>query len=91
VRRRVIVRSGADLGVAIAEARRACGLTQAALAAASGVERSYLARMESGLSVVLLDRALRVLRRVGAQVVVELPEADSSAVLTADVDGGRTG
>jgi transcriptional regulator with XRE-family HTH domain len=48
------------------------------LAAASGVERSYLARMEAGLTVVLLDRALRVLRRLGADVVVELPDVGSN-------------
>jgi transcriptional regulator with XRE-family HTH domain len=75
VYRRVVVRSGSDFGVAIAEARQARGFTQAALAAMSGVDRSYLARMEAGLTVVLLERALRVLRRLGAEVVVELPDA----------------
>ena len=76
-RKRVVVRSGSDFGAAIAEARRSRGLTQEALAVASGVERSYLARMETGLTVVLLDRALRVLRRLGADVVVELPDVSS--------------
>ena len=76
-RRRVVVRSGSDFGVAIAEARRSRGLTQESLALASGVDRSYLARMEAGLTVVLLDRALRVLRRLGADVVVELPDVSS--------------
>ncbi len=75
VRRRVVVRKGSDFGVAIAEARQARGLTQEALAATSNVDRSYLARMEAGLTVVLLDRTLRVLRRLGADVVVELPDA----------------
>lgn len=71
--RQVAVRTGSDLGVAIAEARAARGLTQQALATAAGVDRSYLARMESGLTVLLLDRALRVLRRLGAEVYVRLP------------------
>ena len=78
VRRRVVVRSGSDFGVAIAEARQARGLTQEALAATSNVDRSYLARMEAGLTVVLLDRTLRVLRRLGADVVVELPDATAN-------------
>lgn len=69
----VAVRIGADLGVAIAEARAARGLTQAELAAQVGLDRSYLARMEAGLSVILLDRALRTLRRLGAEVTVRLP------------------
>ncbi len=89
-RRQVAVRSGSDFGVAIAEARQARGLTQQALAAASGVERSYLARMESGLTVLLLDRALRVLRRLGAQVIVELPETAAAAAPVTDADGGIT-
>jgi transcriptional regulator with XRE-family HTH domain len=73
--RHVAVRTGADLGVAVAEARAARGLTQSELAKAAGLDRTYLARMESGLSVQLLDRALRVLRRLGAEVTVTLPDA----------------
>jgi len=74
--RRVVIRGGRDLGVAIAEARKARGLTQQQLAELSGVERSYLAKIESGLSVALLERSLRLLRRLGAQIVVELPPTD---------------
>lgn len=81
--RRVVVRTGADLGVALAEARAVRGMTQEQVAAVAGVERSYLARLERGLSVQLLDRALRVLRRLGAEVIVMLPspsqEPDRSA------------
>lgn len=72
--RKVLVRTGADLGIAVAEARRAQGFTQAELANLAGISRGYLAKLETGLSVTLLDRALRVLRRLGAQVTVELPE-----------------
>jgi len=75
--RQVIVRTGADLGVALAEARAARGMTQEEVAAATGVDRTYLARMERGLSVHLIDRALRVLRRLGAEVSVTLPEEAS--------------
>jgi HTH-type transcriptional regulator/antitoxin HipB len=68
------VRAGKDLGGAVREARLASGMTQEDLAERTGLGRSYLAKMESGLSVVLLDRALRALRLLGAEVVVTFPE-----------------
>lgn len=68
------VRTGKDLGGAVREARLASGMTQEQLAEQTGLERSYLARMEAGLSVVLLDRAMRALRLLGAEVVVTFPE-----------------
>ena len=75
--RRVLVRTGGDLGAAIAEARRARGLTQSDVAGLAGVSRVYLAKLETGLTVELLERALRILRRLGASVVVELPGSDA--------------
>ena len=71
----VQIRSGSDLGVAVREAREAASMTQEALAEFVGLDRSYLAKMETGLSVLLLDRALRVLRRLGAEVTVTLPDS----------------
>ncbi len=68
------VRTGKDLGGAVREARLASNMTQEDLAERTGLGRSYLAKMESGLSVVLLDRALRALRQLGAEVVVTFPE-----------------
>jgi transcriptional regulator with XRE-family HTH domain len=50
------------------------GLTQVQLAEQSGVERTYLAKLEAGMSTLLLDRSLRLLRRLGAHLVVELPD-----------------
>lgn len=67
------VRSSADLGRAVAAARAARGLTQAELADGAGINRSYLAALERGASTLLLERALRVLRRLGATVTVTLP------------------
>ena len=67
------VRTGKDLGGAVREARLASGLTQEQLAEQTGLERSYLAKMEAGLSVILLDRAMRALRLLGAEVVVTFP------------------
>jgi transcriptional regulator with XRE-family HTH domain len=66
--RKFVIRSGADLGRTVAEARLARGLTQEQLAEETGVERTYLARLEAGHSVLLIDRALSVLRRLGVEV-----------------------
>jgi transcriptional regulator with XRE-family HTH domain len=51
-------------------------LTQQGLAEQAGIDRSYLARLEAGADTLLLERALRALRRMGAVVRVELPEGD---------------
>ena len=72
--RRVEVRRPQDVGLALAEARHAAGLTQAQLSEDCGVERTYLAKLEAGLSTLLLSRLLRLLRRVDARLVVELTD-----------------
>ncbi|GAB3267188.1 helix-turn-helix domain-containing protein [Kineosporia babensis] len=69
-----LVRGGSDLGAAVAESRLIRGLTQEQLSEETGIERTYLARLEAGASVQLLDRALFLLRRLGAEVTVTLPE-----------------
>ena len=73
------VRRGADLGAAVREARVAAGLTQDELATAVSIDRTYLSRMEAGLSVLLLDRGLRLLRHLGAEVTVTIPEHSDGA------------
>jgi transcriptional regulator with XRE-family HTH domain len=42
----------------------------------SGVERTYLAKLEAGMTTLLVDRTLRLLRRLGARLVVELPDVE---------------
>jgi CRP-like cAMP-binding protein len=49
-------------------------MTQEQLADATGIERTYVARLETGLSTLLVQRLLRLLRRLGAELVVVLPE-----------------
>ena len=71
---RVIVRRPQDLGLAVATARAARGLTQQELADSLSIDRTYLARLESGLSTVLLERSLRLLRRLGAEIIVQIPD-----------------
>jgi DNA-binding XRE family transcriptional regulator len=73
------VRSGADLGRAIAEIRRTRGLTQSALASQSGLSRHWLAKLETGRSAVVLDHMLRVLRRLGATVTITFTESGSTS------------
>jgi HTH-type transcriptional regulator/antitoxin HipB len=72
--RSFVVRTGKDLGGAARQARLSAGLTQEQVAESVGVDRSYLARIESGLTVVLLDRVMRVLRQLGAEVTVTFRE-----------------
>lgn len=77
--RQMVVRSGADLGAVIAEARHRRGLTQEELARSVNLDRTYLARVETGRSVLLLDRVFKLLRRLGVEVVVTLPSGTEVA------------
>ncbi|MCF8536939.1 MAG: helix-turn-helix domain-containing protein [Candidatus Nanopelagicales bacterium] len=70
-----LVRSGSDLGRAVSEARRASGLTQTEFAAKMGLDQAYLARLERGHSVQLLDRAIRALRALDADLIVSIPDS----------------
>ena len=72
------VRNVADLGRAVAGVRTERGLTQEDLAEEAGFDRFYLARLEAGAKTLMLERALRALRRMGATVAIELPEDDAS-------------
>ena len=54
-------------------------MTQGDLAEAAGLDRTYLARMEAGMSTLQLQRALRALRRMGATVTVTLSTDDDGA------------
>ena len=75
VARQIVIRSGDDLGLAVAEARVVRRLSQQELAAEVGIDRTYLARLENGLTVQMLDRAVRILRLLGATITVTLPDA----------------
>ena len=87
MRRAAKVRSARDLGSAIAEARRLRGLTQAELSESVGVHRSYLAAIETGASVALLERVFRICRRLGVEITVTLPDP-ASAEGTSEVTDG---
>lgn len=76
------VRRGDDLGRAIAGVRAARSKTQAEVAELAGIDRTYLVRLENGATVAQIERALRILRRLGATVIIELDEYRN-------VSGGR--
>lgn len=67
------IHTGADLGRAIADIRGREGLTQAQFARQAGLSRDYLAHIEAGRTVTLLEHMLRTLRRAGAEVSVNWP------------------
>lgn len=64
------IRSAADLGAAIQDARREAGLTQLELAEGAGVSRPYLAHIERGRSSRLLELLLDLLRVLDLELVV---------------------
>jgi transcriptional regulator with XRE-family HTH domain len=70
------IRSPGDFGRTIADLRGARGLTQAELARQGGVSRNYLAQLETGLTVAMVERVLRLLRRLGAEVTVSARDVD---------------
>ena len=74
------VRSGADLGRVLRDARTARGLTQQQMVDRFelGFDRTRLARIEAGEGFQSLDRALSVLRRLGIEVAATLPEPAQS-------------
>jgi transcriptional regulator with XRE-family HTH domain len=68
------IRTPADLGRAIAGTRRERGLSQSTLADELGFKRSYLSELETGgEATIALERTLRALRRLGAELTVTLP------------------
>ena len=72
------VRTGSDLGKALSETRRARGVTQVQLAEELGFDQAYLARLERGHSVQLLDRVVRALRELGAEISVTIPDSPNA-------------
>jgi ribosome-binding protein aMBF1 (putative translation factor) len=59
-----------ELGRALARARQSRGLNQETLAARLGIHRSYLARMEAGLSTEQFQRTFAVLREMGMELAI---------------------
>ncbi len=69
-----IIHSTAELGHAIRAERKALGLTQGDLAAASNVSLRFLSEVERGRASAGIGRVLRVLKMLGLQVALESPQ-----------------
>jgi transcriptional regulator with XRE-family HTH domain len=67
-----------DLGLLIAQARTAAGLTQAGLAAALGTAQPVISRWERGADSPRVDTLVRILRACGYEpdLVLRAPEDD---------------
>ena len=76
---RYVVRSSEDLGRAIAEIRKSQDLTQAELAARSGMSRDSVAQLERGRQGRSIELLLRLVRRLGATVTIHVERIDGEA------------
>jgi len=63
--------TAASLGAAIKHYRQEAGLSQAELAARSGLNRTYLSGLERGKETEQLRRLLRVLRQLGVRIILQ--------------------
>lgn len=63
--------SAASLGDAIRHYRTQAGLSQAQLAKATGLQRSYLSELERGKETEQLARVLRLLRHLGVRMTLD--------------------
>ncbi|HCS60722.1 MAG TPA: transcriptional regulator [Microbacterium sp.] len=73
------LRSSADIGAAIQQARLATEMTQRELAERIGVSQRYIWELESGKDVAAITRLLSALEATGARLYVEVPEGDLDA------------
>lgn len=65
--RQARLRTPADFGLAIQQARIASGMTQAELAGTLDIPQSTVSEIESGKSTILLRRILEMARATGLQ------------------------
>ncbi len=66
--RRYLIRTPEDLGRTLAEARHFRGLTQEQLARKAKVERTYVAKLEAGHTVLQIERLIAMLRELGVEL-----------------------
>lgn len=74
--RQYLIRSPEDLGRTLAEARHFRGLTQEQLAHRAKVERTYVAKLEAGHTVLQVERLLSLLRDLGVELYATQEAAD---------------
>jgi transcriptional regulator with XRE-family HTH domain len=74
--RRYLIRTPEDLGRTLAEARHFRGLTQQQLAHQAKVERTYVAKLEAGHTVLQIERLIAMLRELGVELHATQESAD---------------
>ena len=67
------VRSAADLGAFLRQARERAGLSQEALADELGIDRKYLYQIESGRPTRYTQRLFALTRLLGVRITVDQP------------------
>jgi len=78
---RWVVHSGSDFGRAVADIRHIRKLTQTELSSEAGLGRTWLAKLETGRTTLVLEIFLRLLRRLDATVTITIdnPEKHDAA------------
>lgn len=71
------LRTPADFGLAVQQARLARNLSQSALAAELGVAQSAISEIENGKSTVYLRRLLSIARATGLEFTATWEDADA--------------
>jgi HTH-type transcriptional regulator/antitoxin HipB len=67
-----------DFGQLVYEARKKAGLTQAQLAAASGIGERFVRELEKGKSTCQLEKALLVIQMLGIKLNAQEPPIGES-------------
>lgn len=80
------VRSTQEIGRAVREARKGCGLGQRDLALAAGTGRRFIVDLEGGKGTVQMAEALRVLEALGLRVEVGREPAGTIALPDPDAE-----
>jgi HTH-type transcriptional regulator/antitoxin HipB len=71
-----MIRTAKDFGNLIRLTRKKAKLTQADLAAASGIGERFLRELEKGKPSCQLEKALLVIQMLGIKLEAELPPSD---------------
>jgi HTH-type transcriptional regulator / antitoxin HipB len=70
------IRSPQDLARTLSEARLARDMTQNDVAEKTGIDRTYLSRMENGFDTIQLERAFQVFRALGVRLEASMELSD---------------
>lgn len=82
------IRTAADLGQLIRNARHSAGLTQTDAAGLCGVSIPFFNAIENGKATAQIDKVLSVCRQLGVQVVAYLPHSDMAMSIHGEIKPG---